>query len=356
MVLHLHVERRIGILLRSVRFFVALVPLLARGAENGQFLTARPEEVGLKPESVAAFVDGARRAGSDGFAIIRNNRYVAGFGEDRVQFIYSVTKAVTGLAAGRLFTEGKWTDIDVPIRKFLPELAQDPKGAVTLRQLMSHTSGIRDARDENGHTLKSWNMAKDWLAAAIERPMESAPGTVYQYNNQGPALVALAIERTTGERLDRFVGRTIFRPLCIDKYKWMTDRAGHAAGYTGLSISAMDLAKLGGLVIDKGSWQGTRVLSEDWIRQSAFTASQAVNRRMGLFWFIQLEPRFPLPLVIFHSGDGGQCLIILPNHGIVVAMLRSNIESSPGRDVGDFRQLAFDYLVKGKTSPIEPRP
>ena len=67
---------------------------------------------------------------------------------------------------GRMFTEGKWNDLDAPISTFLPELANDTKGAVTLRQLMSHTSGIKDARDENGRVLKEWNTAKDWLAGS----------------------------------------------------------------------------------------------------------------------------------------------------------------------------------------------
>jgi CubicO group peptidase (beta-lactamase class C family) len=304
---------------------------------------AKPEEVGLQSERLKALLARAKQGGTDGFVVLKDGRFVGGFGVDVPLQIYSVTKPITGMAAGWLFTEGKWTDLDAPVSQFLTEMAGDPKGVITLRQLMSHTSGIRDARDEKQHVLREWNEAKDWVKASLQRPIDTPPGTAYKYNNQGPALVAAAVERTAGQRMDQFLARTIFGPMCIGKFQWETDKAGHAAGYTGLKISAYDLAKLGQLVLNRGVWRGERLLSEDWIRQSAHLPSQTVNPNVGLLWFVKMEsPRFPISSLTFHSGDGGQYLLLFPNHGIVVARLRNS------GDAQDFpiAQLAVDHLIR----------
>jgi len=327
------------------------IPSFAASGAGCTVLPAQPvgaQPVGLKPEPVAELLATARKAKSSSFAVFKDGKYVAGFGETTVVPVYSVTKAVVSLAAGRLFTSGQWKSVDAPVGSLLQEFAADPKGAITLRQLMSHTSGIRDARNEQGRVLKEWNTAPDWVAAALARPMSGdAPGAVFKYNNQGPALVAAAVERAAGIRLDRFLRREIFDPLCIGKTSWDTDKAGHAAGYTGLSISAFDLAKLGQLVLTRGLWGSRRVLSEEWIRQSALEVSQGVAKNAGLLWFMQMEqPRFPLPVMVYHDGDGGQYLAIFPNHGIVVARTTGSGDSPPEQVMGDFYRLAADLLIK----------
>lgn len=302
-----------------MNFSLLISALLAAGP--CEFPKAQPEQAGLQPAQVRALIAKARHAGSEGFVILKDGQYIGGFGENEVRLLYSVTKPITGMAVGRLFTEGKWTDVDAPLASLLPEFARDPKGAVTLRQMMSHTSGIREPK------LPAWNQAADWLTAALRLPLESKPGAVYKYNNVPPQLTAIAVERAAGERMDRFVFRTLFQPLCIENFRWITDRAGYAAGYTGLFLSAYDLAKLGHLVVSRGEWNGERLLSEEWIRQSALEPP-------GLLWFVK-------PDVTYHSGDGGQYLVVFPNHGIVVARVRN------GADKMEFNlpRLAAQHLL-----------
>ena len=256
----------------------------------------KPESIGLKPAPIAALVQAAKAAGTSGFAVLKDGKLIAAFNEQQPYSIYSVTKPMVSVAVSRLFTEGKWTNIDLPIGQLLPPFTADPKGAVTLRQLMSHTSGIRDARDANNRVLKQWNEARDWVEAARLQPAQDPPGTVFKYNNLGPALVAAAVEHATGERLDRFLRRTVFDPLCIkENTTWFTDPAGHAAGYTGLSISAFDLAKIGQLILNTGQWGANRILSEESVRNSAYTSSQTVNKKVGLFLFMTGTPRSRFP-------------------------------------------------------------
>ncbi len=305
-----------------------------------------PESLGLQPAPIAELVAAAKAAGTTGFAVLKDGKLIAAFNEHQPVPLYSITKAVTSLAAGRLFTEGKWTSIDAPLSALLPVSPTDPKGAVTLRQLMSHTSGIRDFRDDQDRVLQKWNRARDWPALALTRPIDTPPGTAYKYNNLGPALVAAAIEHTAGQRLDLFLRRTLFEPLCISKLTWETDRSGHAAGYAGLALSAFDLAKLGQLILNRGLWGSRRILSEEWVRQSAFTPSQSVMPAIGLLWFLEGSKDFPLPFVIHHTGDGGQRLYLFPNHNIVVARLRSGAAASDAQSMNNLAQIAADALIR----------
>jgi CubicO group peptidase (beta-lactamase class C family) len=305
--------------------------------------TARPEEVGLRPAEVEAFLTAARAANSDGVAIFKNGRYAGGFGESQRRDLRSITKAIVGMAAGRMFTEGKWSNLDAPLRDYVRDLAGDPKGAVTLRQLLSHTSGIRDARNEKG-VLPEWNTARDWLAAAKAQPMEATPGVEYKYNNQGPVWIGAAIEETTGERLDKFLARTLFAPLCISRYDWVKDKTGRPAAYRGLSLSAYDLAKLGQLIVNRGEWFGQRVLSEDWIRQSALQPSQQINPRIGLLWFLRMQPEFPVSAITHHNGDGFQWIAIFPNHQLVV----TRVARADDRSEFPFLELAVKHLLHAK--------
>jgi CubicO group peptidase (beta-lactamase class C family) len=326
----------------GISAYVTSVFYVASLVAQCQLPVAKPEQVGLSPAGVEQFVAAARQAKSDGLAIFKNGRYVAGFGENKRRELRSVTKAVVGMAAGRLFTEGKFASLDDPLRKYVPALADDPKGAVTLRQLMSHTSGIRDARDASGRVLKSWNDSRDFVAAARALPMENTPGAEYKYNNQGPVWIAEAIERATGERLDKFIARTIFAPLCIKEYDWWRDKTGRPAGYTGLSLSAYDLAKLGQLLLNRGDWNGQRILSEDWVRQSAHVPSQSLNPRIGLFWFLTMQQQFPISTLTHHNGDGYQYLFFFPNHGVVVARVASR-EDEPEYPI---LRLAVEQLIE----------
>lgn len=154
--------------------------LLLAAAACTALPTVTPADAGFPPDFAASVTASAREADTDSLLILKDGKVAVSLGPDKRLNIYSVTKAVTSLLAGRLFTTGAWRDVDAPLSSLLPEFAGDPKGAVTLRQIMSHTSGIADARDANGRMSKSWNESRDWRAEALKQPMRDTPGTVYR--------------------------------------------------------------------------------------------------------------------------------------------------------------------------------
>jgi D-aminopeptidase len=130
--------------------------------------------------------------------------------------IGSVTKQFTGLAVMLLVEDGK-LDIDLTVRHYLPELA-GPNGSPTLRQLLNHTSGVRDALESVAFFLTEGlfpqipaGLTHQWSSRFSDSNFE--PGTAWCYSNYGYMLLSLVIERASGLTLAEFFRQRLFEPL-----------------------------------------------------------------------------------------------------------------------------------------------
>src|SRR5450432_3681351 len=126
--------------------------------------------------------------------------------------IDSISKQFTATALLLLAEQGRLS-LDDPIAKWFPELR--PAAAVTLRQLLTHTSGIRDYWPQDFLTPE---MTRPTTTAAIieewaQRPLDFTPGTDWQYSNTGYVLAGAVVEKVSGEKLFEFLSRHVFAPL-----------------------------------------------------------------------------------------------------------------------------------------------
>jgi D-alanyl-D-alanine carboxypeptidase len=126
--------------------------------------------------------------------------------------IDSVSKEFTAAAVLLLSQAGKLS-LDDPVRKWYPNIGAAAN--VTLRQLLTHTSGIRDfwpqdfVTPEMMHSTTTAAIIKEW----VQRPLDFTPGTQWQYSNSGYVLAAAIVEKVSGEKLFPFLERHIFAPL-----------------------------------------------------------------------------------------------------------------------------------------------
>jgi D-alanyl-D-alanine carboxypeptidase len=187
-------------------------------------------------------------APSASIAIVQDGRlaYVRAYGAARLQprvpattamryAIDSVSKEFTSAAILLLAEQGK-LQLDDPIARWFPQLHE--AGAVTLRQLLTHTSGIRDFWPQDFLTPE---MTRPTTAAAIidewaRRPLDFEPGTDWQYSNTGYVLAGAIVEKVSGESLFEFLGRWVFTPLHMQHVAENAVAgnpvAGTPAGYT----------------------------------------------------------------------------------------------------------------------------
>jgi len=228
-----------------------------------------------------------------------------------------------------LLKQGKLSSIDVPISTLLPQLASDPKGAITLRHLLTHSSGMKDARTEKDKTLDEYKRNDDYLAYTLRLPMISVPGEKFYYNNARIMLHSAALEKAAGKPLHLYLNQNLFAQLDIRSAKWMLDKTRRRPCQNW--------------TVDSRGGKG--ILTPDWIEQStSLPGNPKSNERTGLVWFFQPSAQPGKPVMIQHSGDGGNWLIVFPKQNIVVGRLRTY---SPKEDIlQDFPSLAYQSFAK----------
>ncbi|MDP2498812.1 MAG: serine hydrolase [Candidatus Palauibacterales bacterium] len=224
--------------------------------------------------------DLARETGSTALLVVRRDTllfegYYGGHGRDSLSTSFSVAKSVTGLLAGIAIGEGLFETADDPVTEYLPELAhRDPRfRRVTLRHLLEMRSGIA-FRD---HDLPWGDKARAYYEPHLRKrvlgeiPIAGPPGVEWSYNTYNPMLVGLALERASGESVASFTSTRLWYPLGMEyPASWSTDgtTAPMEKMESGLNARAVDFAKIGRLLLERGAPDGRRVVSERWIEAS----------------------------------------------------------------------------------------
>lgn len=236
---------------------------------------------------VAGLADAVRRPWCDAFQVRHQGEVLIDVaterGQDTIETM-SVTKAVVGMVVGRLITQGLLDTIDQSLADFIPEWHGTAKDQITLRHVMEHTSGLASRR-----TTEEIYASDDFVRLAIEAELATPPGTQFFYNNKAVNLLAAVVLQVSGRRMDHYAAAELFEPLGIDQWGWTLDRAGNPHCMAGLQLRACDLASLGQLMLQGGSWEGTEVLAREWVEAS--TSPSAVAGTRGLMWSLAGDER-----------------------------------------------------------------
>src|SRR6476620_10770418 len=211
--------------------------------------------------------------------------------DDTVFDLASVSKLFTSLAVVQLIEEDK-VSLDAPVATYLPEFAAGGKEAVTVRQLLTHTSGFTS-------WLPLWSRYPDKasrIKAVMDQPLTNPPGSTYLYSDLNMISLGVLVERLRGESLDRVVAERITGPLGMyDTGYNPTDRTrtaateyqtapargmvwgevhdenawslGGVAGHAGVFSTADDLAVLSQALLNGGTYRGHRILGRDSVNQ-----------------------------------------------------------------------------------------
>lgn len=235
-------------------------------------------------QQLEALITEARATNSSALVIIQDgktmvNEVLDGQGEQPIETM-SVTKAVISLLVGRAVTLGHIPDRETPIYEFYPEWRQGRKKDVTLKHLLTHTSGLQNVPMAPAEIYPS----PDFVQLALCAELDNAPGEKFEYNNKAVNLICGVLERATGQKADDFARTELFGPLGIEDFHWVRDPAGNPHGMSGLRLRPRDLARLGELTLNDGEG----LISSDWIRESTHPATPAF-KRIGLLWWMWHE-------------------------------------------------------------------
>ncbi|HVT20918.1 MAG TPA: serine hydrolase, partial [Mycobacteriales bacterium] len=154
--------------------------------------------------------------------------------------------------------------------------------AITVRQLLTQTSGIAEAiLSEAASTGTDPNLAKE----ALGQPIVHKPGTHFEYSQLGPALLAYVVQRAVGVPLPAYAQRKLFGPVGIPagSWFWLEDRAGTPYGYSNLFLTPGQMARLGLLMQNGGRWNSRQVVPASYVAK--VSRPKPTNGCYGLlFW------------------------------------------------------------------------
>lgn len=195
--------------------------------------------------------------------------------------LMSVTKSVVALVIARLVSEGRIASFDTPVWHWYPEWKQGKKRDITLRMLMDHSSGLQNVSNAQEEIYP----APDVVQLALAAELETKPGARFAYNNKAVNLLAGIIERASGQPMDVYADEQLFAPLHIEAGDWQKDPAGHPHAMAGLPLTALDAAKLGRLLLQRGQWNGTTLIDPQIL--DALVKPAAVSEEIGLLWWLK---------------------------------------------------------------------
>ena len=301
--------------------------------------------------SVALDTIGAVLINADGQTVLTH--YRNGRKPDKTLHVYSVTKSVLSALIGIALDEKLIKELDSPLGELLPRhRAQmtDELARVTLRQLMTMSAGFPE--DDSTPSLFGEVIRHDADAVAfiLKRGLVSTPGETFAYSNSSAHLVsavlAQALRQSDGPNprtvLD-YATERLFKPLGIDTrnaytarfrpddptpfenagFGWATDAQAINIGAGGLRLRPADMLKFGQLYLDHGKWHGKQLVPEKWV--AASVAPSPASSQYGLMWWLETTPSGDSAYAA--RGFGGQLIVVVPEHRLVVA-----VASQPTKD------------------------
>jgi len=294
--------------------------------EPTPFPRSAPEAQGIRSSAVLAFLDAVERDVRDLHSIILLRRgtvvaegYWGPYGPTYPHMLFSLSKSFTSTAIGLLVAERRLS-IDESVLRYFPEEAPAEPGdhlrAMRVRHLLTMTTG-HDA-DPTALIRQS---GQSWASTFLTQPVEHAPGTHFVYNSVATYMLSAIAQRITGQRLLHYLGPRLFAPLGIAHPTWETSPEGIDAGGWGLSITTTDIARFGQLYLQRGAWQGSRLLPEAWVAEA--TARQVPNGpSANPDWEQGYGYQFWRCRHGTYRGDGafGQFCVVMPDHEAVLAV------------------------------------
>lgn len=285
----------------------------------------------------------------------------------------SLTKVVATTTAAMILEEEGRLDIERTVASYLPEYDVPDKRAITVRMLLTHTSGIKS-------NFPLWKEAKGreaYFAGMVTFPLANPPGTRAEYTDWNMVLMQFVIERITGQTLDQFLGARVFGPLGMrdsrynppeslkpriaptetedfrggqvwgvvhDETAWVL---GGVSGNAGLFSSARDLAVFVQMLLNGGSYGGTQLLHPATIAR--WTARQRADASRALGWDTPAPQssagRYFSARSFGHTGFTGTSIWADPEKQLFVVLLTNRV--NPTRDnqkVGPLRRAVADVV------------
>jgi len=309
-------------------------------SRDSQLPYSAPEAQGIGSSAILVFVEAAEREieSLHSFMLLRHGQVLAQgwwtpYEAERPHMLFSLSKSFTSSAIGLAVAEGRLS-IDDLVLSFFPEDAPAKPSAhlaaMRVHDLLSMSTG--HAEDTTPYLRRQPD--GNWAKAFLARPVEHTPGTHFVYNSGATYMLSAIVQQLTGTTLLEYLRPRLLTPLGIEQATWETCPRGINTGGWGLSIRTADIARFGQLYLQKGIWQGQRILPEAWV-DAASTAQVANPNEKNIDWRQGYGYQFWRCRYGAYRGDGafGQYCVIMPEQDAVLAITSGLGDMQPPLDL-----------------------
>ncbi len=286
--------------------------------------------------------EGLKRSATLGFMIIRNDsilyeRYFKGYDETDNVASFSVAKTFVGALTAIAREEGHIKSFNDPICIYLPELDAKLFQSVTIQHLLDHTSGIKFPpvyQEYYGN-----NLAKTMIDV---KPGE-APGTRFFYDNGNTQLLAMLLEKATGQTIDKYLEAKIWSRIGTEAdLHWNIDsRRNHTIkAFCCMNARMRDFAKFGRLLLNEGNWNGTQIIPKAWFAE---TRDRNTAQGRHIIYKNHIWSERHGQNILYAAGLYNQYLYLYPDKNIIIVKFsRKNLTRHPLWS--DFFGMLIDQL------------
>lgn len=315
--------------------------------------TSTPERQGIDSEALADVVERIDRESLpvDSLLVARNgslvlDAYFYPYLGDRPHDVRSVTKSITSTLVGIAVDEGL-LKVDQPIVSLFPNIDASWHD-IELGHLLSMTSGLACGFTPDEPELNEMIGSEDFVEYALNLPVAGVPGTAFNYCSPGSHLLSAIVTQVTGMSTHGFAQERLFGPLGIAESTWPTDPQDVSRGWGDLQLYPRDMAKIGQLFLDGGEWNGTQIVSAEWVERAtgSVVTAGADGTGYGYQWWI---PSGPLDGIYEAVGLGGQAIVVWPENELVIVFTGRGVDMR-----GDIIPLLVAALEP--EGPTEPNP
>jgi CubicO group peptidase (beta-lactamase class C family) len=289
--------------------------------------------------------------------------------------VASLSKVIGTTTAVMVLYDEKKIDLDAPVFRYLPAFSGGLKDQVTVRELLTHRSGLPAGRDL-WRKARSPQEARDMVLAT---PLEYRPNSAYVYSDLGADVLGMIVEEVSGQRLDVFLGNRVFGPLGMrdteyrpaDSLRYriaptevtpprgyplrgeVHDENAYAlggiAGHAGLFSTAADLSVFAQMMLNGGSYDGVQIISDSTV--ALFTRRTAGHRALG--WDTADgdygSGKYLTERAYGHTGFTGTSIWIDPDREMFVVLLTNRVHAAraqrPAKIIADVRSDLSDAAV-----------
>lgn len=267
-----------------------------------------------------------KKLGTVAFLIIKNDNvwhesYYDGFDKNSKSNSFSMAKSIVSASLGKAIMEGKIKGLNQLVSDFYPQFKEGKSAKMTVGDLSSMSSGLNweEAYYSPFSITTRAYFTDDLSGVILGLKGIDAPGEKYKYLSGNTQLLAMIIEKATGENIQNYVSKNFWKPMGAENDAlWQTDKKdGIVKAFCCIASDARDFARFGKLYKQYGKWNGKQLLDSSFVAKS-ITPRFKESPEYGYGWWLS---DYKGKRIFYMRGHLGQYVIVIPEDELIIVRL-----------------------------------